>query len=331
MLGRVLGIVRKDWAYTRRENILVYMVLMPLFLALLFRLFVPSMEQMELALAVDHTVPDDIVTGLMQYGRVETYATRQALIARVLELDDVPGIYFSDNEYKVLLEGNEQSYVRDLPSSILDYLLSNHDLVETSYFSRGATGSEVREISAVLLAYMGIQIGGLSIGLSIVNERENKAIRALAVSPVSTFEYIAGKSLMAICLGTGLAVLVSLIFVGTTISYWHLVGATLAGAALAILIGLVLGLMSDNQITAIAVVKALFVLIIGVPVASLFLPQHLAWLAYPFPNYWSFVAIHQVFGATAHPIWLANSMALGASTAMLALLIPPVRRRLRLG
>jgi len=59
---------------------------------------------------------------------------------------NVAGIYYSGGEYVVLLEGNEESYVRELPGVILDSILQGEDLVELSTVNLGRERFPVREV-----------------------------------------------------------------------------------------------------------------------------------------------------------------------------------------
>lgn len=331
MFKRVFGIVSKDWAYTRRENILIYMVIMPLVLAGLLRLFLPSMEQLEVTIAIEESVPVEVREQLQAFGRLELHNSRESLQNRVQGLDDVPGIYVEDGKYIVLLEGNETAYIKKLTGLVLDYVLKGAEFVDMDFRNRGVTRSQVRELTAIILAFSSLQIGGLAIGLNVVNERETRTIRAMAVSPINTLEYVVGKSILALLVGLGLGLACTFVFVGSEANYGALAIAIMAGSPLALLIGFVMGVIANNQITAIAVVKGLFLFIIGIPLAAQFLPERLLWVAYLFPNYWVFSALQNVL-APAERV-LPASIMIGAvySTALLLSLIPAMRKNFRLG
>jgi hypothetical protein len=82
--------------------------------------------------AVDESVPSGVARQLEAYGRVECYASHDSVRERVLAFDDVPGIFFSGGEYVVLLEGNEDDYVRQLPGMIINRVLYGDDVVHLS-------------------------------------------------------------------------------------------------------------------------------------------------------------------------------------------------------
>lgn len=331
MLARVLSIVRKDLAYTRKEHILLYMLFFPLVLAVIMRMFLPSVEQLDMTFAVDQSVPAAIAEQLETYARVERFADRNQLAERVQRFDDVPGIYYADGHYFVLLEGNEGSAIQDLPGAILDSLNASRQLALVERESLGRV-SLFRQFVAIILVISCGAIGGLAIGLSVVNDRETRTMRAYGVSPVSSIEYIAGKSAVALLLVLVLSLAVAAIVMGgTAIDYGRLTLAVLASLGINIAVGLALGLLANNQITAIAVVKVLFIVTQGVPVAALLLPKRFLAVLYPFPNYWAFESFRRVILEPSLSTMLTNSITLLSSVLLISLMVPVVRNKFRLG
>ncbi len=330
MLARILSIVRKDLAYTRKEHILLYMLLFPLVLAVAMRLFLPSVEQLDMTFAIDQSVPAEIAAQLETYAKLETVTDRNQLEERVQRFDDVPGIYYENGRYFVLLEGNESSAIQDLPGAILDRL----NVGEPAKVERESLGraSLFRQFVAIMLVITCGAIGGLAIGLSIVNDRETRTLRAYAVSPLSTLEYIVGKSSVALILALGLSLAVAAIIMGgTAIDYGRLTVAVLASLGINIAIGLVLGLLANNQITAIAVVKVLFIITQGIPVAALLIPARFLPVLYPFPNYWAFESLRRILVEPGLSTLLSNSIAFFSSLLLIAVMVPVIRRKFRLG
>ncbi len=223
MLSRVLALLGKDWVYTRRENLLVYMIGLSIVIAVLLRLFLPAAEQAGLTFAVDSSVPAEAVAGLRELGEVEVYDGRDALVERVLRFDDVAGIYFESGQYVVVLEGNEAEYIQELSSLSLDYVVQGKDLVNIGYRSSGVAATPIRGLAGALLVFFCILVGSITLGLNLVNERETKTIAALAVSPLSTVEYIIGKSILVLVVSLSLSLLCTLIFLGPAgVNYLHL-------------------------------------------------------------------------------------------------------------
>ncbi len=231
----------------------------------------------------------------------------------------------------MLLEGNEESYVRELPGVILDRILQGEDAVDLSTVSLGRERSPVREYTAVFFLLGMFLIGGLFIGLSIVDDRQSGTIRALAVAPVNVVEYMIGKSMLGLLVVVALTLAVATILLGpAAVNYPLLLISVAASLGVAVLIGFLIGLISNNMITAIAIIKVIGLPITGIPIAALFLPDHLKWLLYPFPNYWSFEVFYRMLIRPDLPLATVNLVAFVFSFTLVALLVSRFGRKLRL-
>ncbi|MEW6081068.1 MAG: ABC transporter permease [Bacillota bacterium] len=330
MLRRILYLLRKDLAYTRAENIIIYAVIAPILLAAAFRILLPSFEEMEVTFAVDASVPAGVVEGLEEYGRVQRYPGLDRLRQRVLEFDDVAGIHYDGEGYRVLLEGNEVSYVKGLPGIILDRLAQGQPLVSVERVNLNTATSLLREYGTAGFIFFAIVVGGMATGLSVVDDREARTMRALAVSPLATWEYLIAKALLGGLLALVLSLVTAAIIAGPGVLTPSLLGAVLSSLGLALLFGMVIGLISSNQLTAVATLKVLgFVASLG-PAGAIFLPARLQWLMFPFPSYWCFVSFQRLLVHQQSAV-VSNLLTILGSLVLLGLLVPGMRRVFRLG
>jgi len=322
MLKRIINLLAKDLAYSKRESMLIYSIVSMLVIAIGTLFFLPSLEQMDMRIAVDESVPQEVARQMEAYGKVERYPDYDRLRQRVLAFDDVPGIYCSGGEYVVLLEGNEENYVRQLPGIILDRLLHGEDLVELSAISLGREKSPVREYTTMFFLMSTFLAGGMLIGWSIVDDRQSGTIRALAVSPINVFEYMIAKSALGLVVMATLTLVVATILLGpAAINYPLLLIWVLSSWGVTIAIGFLIGLFSNNLITAVAMIKVIGLFITGVTMGTLFLPERLKWLLYVFPNYWSAEGFNRLFIRTDLPLAPINVTAAVFSLGLVALLV----------
>lgn len=289
-MGRLRSLVRKDLLHASRENSLLYALLFPLVIAAILRLFLPSVEGMEVTFALDRSVPDGMAAKIRSYGRVEYFDGIDAVKERVLRFDDVPGIYLEGKTYAVVLEGNEESYVRELPGLVLGYAGGDSVTLQVRAQSIGRKTSLSREYGTILVALTCIAMGGLAVGLSIVDDRESRTLRALSVTPLKTGEYLLGKSVFGLSSAFGLSLASVAIIMGGGVDYLRLVPPLAASLLWGLATGLAMGYICANQLTAIALLKLLALGLLGIPIAAMFVPETLKWALYPFPNYWSFEA-----------------------------------------
>ncbi len=331
MFRRIGNLLAKDLLYSMRESILVYSISAMLVMAVGALFFLPSLEQMDVTVAVDRSVPPEVARQLEAYGRVEHYAEYERLRERVLAFDDVPGIWYSGEEYVVLLEGNEESYVRELPGVILDRILAEEDVVAVRTVSLGRERAPVRQYTAMFFLMSMFLVGGMFIGLSIIDDRQSGTIRALAVAPINVVEYMIAKSALGLVVVVASTLAVTTILLGpAATNYPVLLIWVISSLGLAILIGFLIGLIGNNMITAIAMIKVIAVFITGVTLAALFLPERLRWLLYVFPSYWSVEGFNRMFIRTDLPLAPVNLVAALFSLSLVVVLVSRFGRKLRL-
>jgi ABC-2 type transport system permease protein len=330
MLQRIANLISKDLLFATRDYVLVYVLVVPIVIAILFSLFVPSLEALELTFVVDNTVPADVAEKLADYGKVEQVGSTAALRQRVLDFDDVPGIYRGEGKYRIVLEGNEASYVQELPGVVIDRIVHGSSVVEleTRELQRGS--SLVREYTTLFLVLLCLVVGGMAMGYSIVNDRETGYLPALAVTPLTTGGYLLAKGILAGAVSLLLSLGVSAIIMGFgAVDYGALTATVVCSLGLGLIFGFLQGLLSANQLSAIALTKTLSVPFAAVPIAAIFAPDQWHWILYPFPNYWSFVALKRVYITTDLSPAMPNLLTAAISVVAIGFIIPYMTKTIR--
>lgn len=331
MLGKMMSVMKKDFHSGRRDNMITYIVLVPLALAIIMKLFLPVMENMELSFAVSQDLEPRLVSQLEEYGQVEVFPDRAAVVKRVQGMDDVPGIVPGPEGYEVILEGNESEAVRELPGAILDYYAHGQPLTQIQVESLGQERAVTFFYAVAILLFTVVIIGGLAVGLTVVEEKETKTILAYQASPLSLQDYLAAKGALATVFIFALAYLVALIMLGDQMDYGALFWVLIACLPTGLFLGLVIGTFAHDQMSAIALMKALFIFFLGIPMASLFIGQQYHVFFYPLLNYWAIQALLAAVTEGAGPTTLANSLwALVTGVVPLALMMALMRKRLGL-
>jgi ABC-2 type transport system permease protein len=70
MFKRIINLMRQDWTNAVRDNILLYMMIAPLLLALGARFFLPSLNQNQYTFAVQSSLNSELVHRLDQIGKI---------------------------------------------------------------------------------------------------------------------------------------------------------------------------------------------------------------------------------------------------------------------
>ena len=330
-MKRVLNLMRQDLATALRDNIIVYIIMGPLLLALAFKSFIPAAESSRLVFAVDRHVHQDVVERIRGYGRVELYDL-PGVRARVARLDTVAGVVDDGGRLSLLFEGNEPRPLIEAYRILLEDIGRNGPAAVYESRSLGAGRSIIFDLFALMLIMSTVFLSGVVSGFNIVDEKDSRAVQALAVSPIRLAEYVAARGLLATVLTVVSAIAASYIMVGPTVAPFNLLAVLILSAGLTTLVGLLIGIFSHNQISAVAVLKVAMPFFLFLPFGALFVPQKLQFLFYPLPNYWQLEALKTLYAPSLprHGFWLSSLMTLATSGVFLVLAAGILRRRLRL-
>jgi len=328
MVRRIGSLIRKDMAVGLRDNIMLYLLVTPLLMALVMRLFLPTVQAAKPTFAVDRQMETGTLEALHSYGRVELYDGYDAVRARVERLDDVIGIVPEGGTYKIIAEGNEAGELAAMTETVLARIVEAEPLAAFDRVNLARAGTNMRGITASLLLLSTVLLAGIFTGFAMIDERENKTVSALAVSPLRLSEFVAARVLLVLGFGLIIGILSSLTFIGRQADYAKLAVGILCSGGLGLIIGFVIGGLAQDQISGIAIVKVFMIFMTGIPIASLFVPAAYRLVFYPFPNYWSFLVFQNIFtGSQAVGFWTSCLYTAAVSAVFLVLLLPVLRRR----
>ena len=328
----IIALFRQDLVNATRDNIILYMIVAPILLAVGARLLLPSLAVTQLRFAVERSVETRFIEGLAQFGEVEVLPTADEVRERTGRSDDVPGIILDDTgRLRIILEGNEQQGAA-LANLVMASLLRDEDRATILVEQVRAPDARLSEYSAVILAMIAVLMGGMSTGFIMVDEKESGVVRALAVSPLTMGQYTAARALFALLISTLAALVGSAILVGGTLNYALLLLACLIAAAVGLVLGYIIGGFASNQLEAVALIKIIMFAYLTVPVATIFVPANWQFLFYWLPNYWMFKNFETLFAGQVGPLpfWATCLLTLGVSAVYVAGLLPRLRSKIRL-
>lgn len=294
-MRRIMSFMRQDIATALRDNLIVYMIIAPLLISFGMKMFLPSVEKAGLSFIVEENVSQQVIVKLEEYGDIELLKTEAAVQQRVEKIDSAVGILEKDQGLTILFEGNEPPELIELYKTIVEQVSYNQQITQVTHRSLGKRGSILNEILTISMLMMAMLIGGIVSGFNIVAERDTKAINAIAVSPITTKQFIVARGVLASVLAIMIATGTSLIMMGSVVNYVHLITLLALSSLLTTLMGLIIGALATNQIGAIAVIKLLTPLYIGLPMFAFFIPDKFRFLFYWLPNYWQFQALGNIY------------------------------------
>lgn len=328
-MKQILTLMRQDLTNSLRDNIVVYIIIAPLLLALAVKVFFPTFAAAGLNFAVDARVDREIVTALEQYGTLEIFAGEKEVLARVEQADVVPGIIARDGGIALIFEGNEPKSIVDSYTSILQSVTSPKELVSKEHRKVGSEGSLLYEYIIVMLTMMVAFMSAVVSGFNIVHDKETRALQAISVSPLQAGGFMAARGATVVGISIVVSVLSSLILTGLDINYFNLILAMLLSGLLTTLVALLLGTLAENQIMAIAVLKVLMPVYMFLPLVSIFVSEKVQFFFYPLPNYWQFKMLENIF-INGDTLGSAALLTVVTSTLFLTAIMPLFRRKLKL-
>ncbi len=328
---RISAIFRRDLMSGTREFLLIYMTVAPVLLAVLFRLFIPSVNAISFKFAVDEALGEEVIRAFDKYGSVEVLKGRAAVEERVLKIDDTAGITAdADGDFMVFLEGNEVDTLEYAAREII-YELTHptENKLDFRFSNIGKGLSPLFVYGSVGMVIMAITMGGMIIGLNIVEEKEAGTISALLVSPLEKWEFIFGKSLIGLVFPIVYVFILLWIFGITWVNPWKVILFTVISSLFALILGFLIGVLSSNQLAAVANMKGLSVIVSGSFLGAVLLPANKHFFLYWSPVYWSIMGFYKLITNQAswylvgqYSLWI-----LGLTTAVFLL----AHSRIRMG
>ncbi len=292
MIRKIIRIFRKDAKIATRDAMLLYIIVIPVFLAVGILFLAPGITDSVVKVAMLETDSKEHIAYMEKFARVELFADTELLERRVSKRDDVPGIVPSDDGYEIVVEGNEEPGIIKSAEvyNVLFELGATRENSTAQILSFEKTVPPIKSKLANMLILMLIMLSGMIISLGIVEEKSDNTVSAMNVTPVSQNAFILGKSL----LGSGVAmvsIVISLLILGYYDINWGmilLVGLTTM--ILTFVVGFLQGISSDDVIEAAAGVKLMLLPIAGSIAGYELLSTKWQWTMYWSPFYWSYKA-----------------------------------------
>lgn len=296
-----LASIRREFALIFRNGITIFMVAAPAILALVFLLIFGAVNKSTLQIAVDSTVSAADEEKLLRVADVWRYDKTADLEARVRDTDAVVGVVMENGQVRVIVEGNEDQAFVEGAQSIVGLALGSSEIPQYRSEALEAKGTMAYTVTMIAVLLMSLFIGGATIGMSIVDERESGVIRAVAVSPMRLSGYVATKLFPALLLGLfGMAAAALIIGKAGILPQYLLLAA--ASILVSGMMTFAVGGFANNQLAAVGVLKLLIPVSMILPVSAMFVSQQWQFLYYFLPMYWQYRALSAILSG-ANALW----------------------------
>lgn len=332
MLNKIFRIFFRDLRSTKREPIAVYIVIMPIIMAIAITLFAPGLNDTTVNLAMLESDTQEHIEYMGQFAKVELFNDMEELERRINKRDDIAGLIPKGNSYEVVLQGDEHEMVEKY-AVLLQTLYDTDASAENTtaeIMSFEHTVPPLKTKLTNMLISLTVMLAGMLIAISIVTEKAENTINAINVTPVSQTGFVVGKSLLG-----GLVAMVSIIASVIITGYYDinwlmiiLVGLT--SLLLSFIIGFLQGLTSDDIIEAAANVKMILIPLAGSILGYELLSDKWQWTMYWSPFYWAYRANDMILSKTADwgSVLMCTGIVLGLTLAIYFISKPKIRKGL---
>ena len=155
---------------------------------------------------------------------------------------------------------------------------------------RGSTAYNISMISVFLMALF---VGGATLGLGSVYERESGVIKAISVSPMTLWRYVLMKLIPTLILSV-ISVTVAALMIGKASTAPQFMLLALASVLMCGAIAFAVPALAGNQIAAIGVLKLMMPLLMVLPISAAFVSDKWLVLYRALPMYWQYEAIRAI-------------------------------------
>lgn len=294
-MKRLLKIFERDLKNSIRDSMLLYIIIAPLLLALLLRVFIPSVKDLSIEFGSAEPLNQELVETIEKFAPITFFKSTEKLMERIRGYDDFLGIRMEKGKLILITEGNEPEEYLSLASEILSYAL---EPIEKPFsFNESELGRKLPPLSLygfVIVIIGSFLFGGMIIGFNIIEEKEEETLKALRVTPMSTFEFIAGRSLIGFFAPIFHAFVVVWILGISGFNPLMLFVLTISGSVIGVVFGFWIGVISTNQMNGIANMKISFFMLVLPVFLAITLPEKSHFLLYWAPTYWTFVSVKKL-------------------------------------
>lgn len=331
---KILHVFRRDLKVSLRQFITVWIMLAPLVLALIIRLATPGILDTPLSLAVLDGEDSQRLDWLAPYVQLERFGSRQQLERRVLQRDDVLGLLPSpEGGRQLVAQGNEPEGLQEGIQMLLQLQQAGGDPAEARvrFHSFGRSASPLKVTLTTTLLLLSTILSGMVITTHIVEERADRTLQAIRVTPTRLSSFVIGKSLLGVAYTLVSALLCVWIAGFPGISLWQLLLIALSSSLISFLVGFLTGLSSDDFITAMAGLKMIMIPALAPVLAIELLSDRWQWAFYWSPFYWAYEGMKGLLTQqiAAGRLLMNAGLVLGLTLLFFLGLYKPLRQRLR--
>ena len=302
MLKKIWNIFIRDLKVNLRDFVALYILLIPIIFGLGINALAPSVNDTTINLAMLESQDLVKIEYLEQFAKVEVFADIDDLTNRLEKRDNIVGIIADGTDSYILTQGNEPESVIVFAKMVNSFNKLNSNVAETTatFESFGHEEPPFKKMLVNISLLMISVLAGMMISINIVEEKMDRTVSAINISPISRTGFILGKSMVGIFLSVYGSIALLLITGYGDVNVGQTLLAILAVTILSLIVGFIQGLANDDVLNAAAGIKLLF-LPLGAGVAAVeFVSEQWQPLFYWIPFYWSYKGNQAILSYSAN-------------------------------
>lgn len=333
MQKKIWAIFIRDLKVNTREAISIFILVIPLIFSVGINLITPEINDTTVNVAMVRAKNDAQADYFNNFAHVELLEDAEAVEVRVKQRDSVIGFISEGGRSIMLAQGNEPGYVLDYAKMINALFESGAvaDEARAEIVDFGRATPPLKKLMVNVMLLFNAVLAGMLIALNIVEEKADRTVRAVNVSPASRGAFIIGKSLIGIVFAIVLSAACLIITGFYDINIGQAALVLLATTVLSMMIGFVQGLNSSDVMEAAGSVKLMFLPLAGSIAGYELVTGGWQALFYWSPFYWAYRANDMILSKTGE--WQEMALSVGVivviCAAVYALLAPRIRKGLQ--
>ena len=331
-MRRIWSLFMRDLRVNTREFLTLYIMVVPILFGIVINLIAPGINDTTVSLALVEGESPEMVTYMEDFAKVHTFQDLAEVEDRVLKRDDVFGIVMENGTYTVLKQGNEMEGLDDFASMLLVFYEEDVQIEDSNAILHdfGRTEPPLKKLLVIIMMLFTVILGGMLISMNIIEEKNDRTVRAIHLTPMSRIGFIMGKSLMGILLPVYGSVAILLITGFTDINWAQMAVIILSSCIITVLVGFIQGINNETVMDAAGSVKMLFLPMGGAVAAIELLSDKWQPFFYWIPFYWSYKGASSILTYQAQwgSILIYTGIILAISAVVFALLMPKIHKGL---
>jgi ABC-2 type transport system permease protein len=319
---RVWQVLRKDLALGPRSPVVLWALVIPILMTLLVRLVFGSLFDQPPRLGIVDQGDSAVTAALLDTAGIDTRLVDDpATLRRMVEDNDLDAGLTLPAGFDAALRAGQRPALplliggESLASNRIIVAVTTLDVlrqvagqaapVTVDVVSVGEAGLDFSLRALPMLVMLAVAIAGAMVpAASLVDERVNRTLDALLVTPVGVLDVLVAKGILGVILATLTGIVTLLLNGGFGASPLPLVIALVLGGTMMAEIGLMLGCWARDTNTLFAAWKSGAILIVF-PVIFYLWPELPQWIARIGPTYWFLEPVFalSVEGARASAVW----------------------------